>query len=87
MNLCVITMKLREDDVEWLPIETAPKDGTKILLYGLCWGEIEYGRDAPDIVVGEYNNGHFVLSEGECYIVYVKATHWMPLPPPPEGEK
>lgn len=74
--------------MEWKPIETAPKDGTKILIWGyfqnpmmtfLQWDEL----GAPE--VSYFCNGKW---NGPCagahdeYIVY-QPTHWMPLPKPP----
>lgn len=72
----------------WQPIETAPKDGTRVLLW------IEWS-DVP--VIGEFSHGrwradteHYSVSCGAgCYggsvssDRYMKPTHWRPLPAPP----
>jgi hypothetical protein len=63
---------------EWLPIETAPKDGTTVIAYrpttpphieGMHWCEgswyWSFDGDGP----GEFS---------------VEPTHWMPLPQPPQ---
>jgi hypothetical protein len=66
----------------WQPIETAPKDGTLILL-----ANIEDIHD-PWVVCGQWNKGagwynQFACAgNGDCKI---RPTHWMPLPPPPEA--
>jgi len=69
--------------MSWQPIETAPKDGTRVWLY--C------PEDEPTQVVGEWIEG-----DGYALWAYVDAcmrdvvpegpspTHWMPLP---EGPK
>jgi len=62
--------------MEWQPIETAPKDGTTILVY-LANGDVHtaYGHF--------YNKGHdFEWAQYGGYETYLP-THWMPLPPPP----
>ena len=68
--------------MDWQPIETAPKDGTRILLYpAFSNGRGQYQGDI----------GYF-YSPGECwYLQNVghlngrwRPTHWMPLPPPPD---
>lgn len=73
---------------EWLPIETAPKDGTKVLLHVVTppgdsyatmvglpegWESTEAGFWCVDR--GEWTTG----TAGD-------PTHWMPLPPPPEDK-
>ena len=76
---------------EWQPIETAPKDGTSVIVYNgkyvteACW------LDQPD------DDGHTGWCEsGFCFggILYDlhnemddDPTHWMPLPKPPESDK
>ena len=73
----------------WQPIETAPKDGTAILLaiagYRACLGQ---WVDTP-------RGGKFVAAEMDDFASfedwgnYIEAhdynpTHWMPLPPSPQ---
>lgn len=53
----------------WLPIETAPKDGTKILAFD----------DFNEIMVVRYVFDSFF----ECGEYQVEPTHWMPLPEAP----
>ena len=70
--------KLREA-LEWRPIETAPKNGTTILLSNGTWINFGrwhrhlYGRGSPGWVIND------------CGTVE-RITHWMPLPHPPETE-
>jgi hypothetical protein len=62
---------------EWQPIEIAPKDESWILVYDretngqyvACW----IGGDICD----------FVPHGWDCYGHAITATHWMPLPAPP----
>lgn len=71
----------------WREIATAPMDGTEILLYE--------GGDAPRCVVGYWDadtlNGDDARptwrdSDGGILdFAREPITHWMPLPPPPEG--
>jgi hypothetical protein len=74
--------------LQWQPIETAPKDGTEILVSGGTYSwDTDYGRESPHTWVsmaswreqrwqGERSGGH------DEYFFY-KPTHWMHLPPPP----
>ena len=65
--------------MNWQPIETAPKDGTKILIYDvhalICvcsWEAVPfYGTD---------DDFGWVSDESDAEIY---PTHWMPLPPFP----
>jgi hypothetical protein len=63
--------------MEWQPIETAPKDGTPILIYETTLGPVTY--------VCFWNSFHeyWVEAEGEQYSSF-NPTHWMPLPEPPK---
>lgn len=82
---------------EWQPIETAPKDGTRILVARV--GE-NIGADAMEInhwFVNETWRYEPVAGSADLYRrvkgdVYQgwsgnghRATHWQPLPEPPEG--
>lgn len=78
---------------EWKPIDTAPKDGTTVLLSTLdidaaqyviaafFEGSADFGG-SPDDGPGWYlyptNGNHQVIGE---------PTHWMPLPQPPVQDK
>ena len=70
----------------WQPIETAPKDGTKIIVWTVH-DEVEVSewfRTTGD----EYVEAEGGLYRKENKLYYEgwngnKPTHWMPLPPPP----
>lgn len=66
---------------EWKPIETAPRDGTKVLLGRFSKGCEHDGRIRVDwwrthMKAGYTGFGHFNPE-------YWPPTHWMPLPEPP----
>ena len=76
---------------EWRPIETAPKDGTSILLHfdsphrPQNW---EKECSAVNTAVGQWWEGDDawicymdMVRDPECHF---EPTHWMPLPEPPE---
>jgi len=76
--------RLREiaDGMEWRPIATAPKDGTRILASGRNYGLPGRGRH---IVITSWNDGW--ANEYEDDGGFPHLTHWQPLPAPPqEGE-
>lgn len=56
----------------WLPIETAPRDGSPVLIFSV-WS---------DRTVGCWS-AHRGIWVDQSHGVVV-ATHWMPLPDPPE---
>tara|TARA_R110000772_G_scaffold201302_2_gene311663 strand:+ start:516 stop:815 length:300 start_codon:yes stop_codon:yes gene_type:complete len=57
----------------WLPIETAPRDGTELLLWqrGVGCGVSWWGHDPDNEDLGWYK---------------FNPTHWMPLPSPPNSQ-
>ena len=72
--------------MSWKPIETAPKDGTNVLVYERFpkWQKW-VGKDEYDsyIEIGYYQDGDW------CIRAHVPPwnndpTHWMPLPEPPK---
>lgn len=70
---------------EWQPIETAPKDETRILAFGLLGLESEKGIGTVKWDKGYHN---FVCDPHEASEYGPERcdlTHWMPLPKPPEG--
>ena len=76
----------------WQPIETAPKDGTWVLVFGnVCdesWREISV---AVAQYTNELNGGttewhwQFAWYDGGYYGIVDDVTHWMPLPEPPQS--
>ena len=65
--------------MEWQTIETAPKDGTNILLYVFS--------HEPDYGVGYWNGDYWSMTvhADRLYDEFGSPTHWMPLPEPPKG--
>lgn len=69
--------------IEWQPIETAPKDGTRIILgYSGSHSCEGFWMDDPSRNywedIGWFDSDSDVLCEHPR-----KPTHWMPLPKPP----
>ena len=66
--------------MNWQPIETAPKDGTRILVRGggnvfvAGWGTVFDTTDGWCIV-------------NDAWLAHDEVTHWMPLPKAPEDLK
>jgi hypothetical protein len=78
--------------MNWQPIETAPKDGTWVLLAGgNCDGEEGGNNDRPVTAQWtSYRNGRsapghwqFAWYDGGYSGAYDEPTHWMPLPDTP----
>ena len=64
---------------EWKPIETAPKDGTPVLV---AWSGLSFHP-----VVAHYEGCLWgTLSAGFGFEPLCAPTHWMPLPPSPEAK-
>lgn len=58
----------------WQPIDTAPHDGTALLLFHPEWDTLLVGL-------------HYAETAGwqsSCGDLLDEPTHWMPLPPPPQ---
>lgn len=68
---------------DWQPIETAPRDGSALILGGMKYGprvaEGQWGPTTFDRKAKSYKQG-WTTSPGH----EVEPTHWMPLP---EGPK
>jgi len=83
--------------MDWQKIETAPKDGTRVLIstpWGVCVGE--YHDEMPQSDCGraicyagwfshdgETHPGHNMGDKSDAE-QQCPPTHWMPLPPPPQ---
>lgn len=80
--------------MEWQPIETAPKDGTWILVYGKGTKDESEPRKIAvaqftNWLNGTYRKGwwwQFAWYDGGYYGEFDRATHWMPLPDAPKGQ-
>lgn len=86
--------------MQWLPIESAPKDGTMILLadrldrhspYVGWWDDKTDGPKYPWKFI-DGNNLFQVDEEGDRWLLEPNGarpgnfTHWMPLPEPPQSD-
>jgi hypothetical protein len=70
--------------MEWQPIETAPKDGTIIWLWGTCESS---PQARPHVGCEDMETGFWVphgwySNNGNYWIV--EPTYWQPLPEPPK---
>jgi hypothetical protein len=70
---------MAERERQWRPIETAPKDGTAILLGHECAAFSGWWDDEYEWVDGETS----MFGDLTSY----EPTHWMPLPQPPQSER
>lgn len=79
---------------QWQPIETAPKDGKKVLIvangviYAAWWNsefENQWDEETSEYrYVGAWTDDA-VESFGYETVASYEPTHWMPLPDPPEA--
>jgi hypothetical protein len=74
----------RENHSEWLPIETAPKDGSRVLI--LLDARPPYERaEYPNCPRYMQDIGRFLMGDWAYNLMVSSSpTHWMPLPPPPQ---
>lgn len=69
---------------EWRAIETAPKDGTEIILGGCTNGaSVRVGHWGPTRYLGRRQGYDRGWTSGASW--GFKPTHWMPLPNPPSA--
>lgn len=64
----------------WRPIETAPKDGTWVLL-NLCKKGDDFNEPIYVVRTGWYDDENKEWTN--CYATLYPPTHWMPNPSPP----
>jgi len=67
---------------EWQPIETAPTDGSLILLWGRYWSDDQGEFKTP--LIGQWAGNARRWEAVMATWFGVRPTHWMPLPEPPE---
>jgi hypothetical protein len=70
--------------MQWQPIESAPKDGSAVLLCDFSEGTYRT-TEYPSVVVGWWDDGEWrdMGDIGCCGQYNYDPTHWMPLPEPP----
>jgi hypothetical protein len=74
--------------MNWQPIETAPKDGTRFLAYqhiGETLGDAIQACQWISEQHPAYRGAHIVTTWD--YDSFSGATHWMPLPEPPTANQ
>ena len=96
---------MKPNSTDWQPVETAPRDGTPILvhvlesvqLWGIEWLEKLFGTN---VTIAAWIGGDDGLEAGWVAVataiallagrrkmvgsLFMKPTHWMPLPAPPD---
>lgn len=71
--------------MEWLPIDTAPKDGSVILAYWDVYLDSERIEGDQCYALTRWSDEIFSWVNVEDYIdSYAEPTYWMPLPKDPE---
>ena len=76
---------------EWQPIETAPKDGTKIMVMtsDLDWPEVIYYEQYDEVTAADAGAPGFWRYADDLFADVADVddgdfSHWMPLPEPPK---
>lgn len=73
---------------EWQPIESAPKDGTRIIAYGPSVTHATGDWDSrPDAYIAQWETKTLYGDKSGCWVnidgyheIYIEALLWMPLP-------
>jgi hypothetical protein len=65
--------------MKWQPIETAPKDGTEVLIFQRIKDQGE--KDLLHLAVASWEGSYW--DDRIDMPPWPKPTHWMPLPDPP----
>jgi hypothetical protein len=68
----------------WRPIETAPKDGTLVLLWGRYWSDSQGWFKQP--LVGQFSPPNDWWEAWGRVPFGCRPTHWQPLPELPDKE-
>lgn len=68
--------------MEWQPIETAPKDGTEILVCAPSHGK----GPGQFVVIVTFLDGEWTTDRNSFDHSIWPPTHWMPLPHPPSSD-
>lgn len=75
------------DENGWLPIETAPKDGAAVLLFGRVSdhpeGLVSFNGDSRITGYWDAMDQAWCASASTWVGPFINASHWQPLPNPP----
>lgn len=74
----------------WQPIETAPKDGSAILIYGGTYSYSIYADEPFDgVSIARWYRFHWRGEDRQAHDDWYShnPTHWQPLPNPPQHSK
>lgn len=85
MNKTKIVQLGAGEIMDWQPIETAPKDGSYVLLFFPVRGVMRgrWNNDAYATKPRPYWRHDLEPLYGTREVRKYQPTHWMPLPPPP----
>ena len=95
MNYPVANGACFTDAIGWQPMQSAPCDGTPVLLFVPFLNSLARMDGMPSLVVGLFDGEHWRSDVGDveqgisrAYFVHeaLRPTHWMPLPTPPPFE-
>jgi hypothetical protein len=75
--------KIKENEMTWQPIETAPKDGTVVIVRGFYDAD---GKLFMKAAAAQYSKSWMRDNHGYGYTVSCYPTLWMPLPELTKGE-
>ncbi len=76
-----------EAECEWLPIASAPKDGSRFIAAEVVPAKLTSGQgDMPHVFVGYWWQGDN-LNTPRFVGGFDKPTHWQPLPAPPSSQR
>lgn len=79
---CATIRSLQERaERQWQPIETAPKDGSDVLLYCVPSSRSRFGALAHPIKACQFRKGNWVTVGSDVPVA--NPTRWQPLPSPP----
>ncbi len=75
--------------MQWRDIATAPKDGTRVLVYGEFAGEVTRPNGECEMAVwtwtdsSDHEGFNWNVESTSGYAAWLRGICWQPLPPPP----